>query len=75
MTDRHPMDCYVTPPCAAIAIGKWLEERWPHEVSDLDWLDPFAGPGTLLPWMLRAEHKRLALLAYQMGRETVEGAA
>lgn len=56
MTARHPMDCYITPPCAARAMGIYLEASDLAEwyVED-DWLDPFAGPGTLLPWMLRLE--------------------
>ena len=49
MTARHPMDCYLTPPCAARAIGMWLASpsidawrawrmrwsaRWPKERDD-----------------------------------------
>jgi len=55
MTDRHPMDCYITPPCAASAFGGYLGEHFPDEWAEGDWLDPFGGPGTLLPWMLRLD--------------------
>lgn len=49
MTARHPMDCYLTPPCAARAIGMWLASLGrgyvPHHL-----LDPFAAAGSLLVW-------------------------
>lgn len=56
MTARHPMDCYITPPEAAMALGVWLSvDCWfvEHDegLSKPLWLDPFAGPGTLIPWM------------------------
>lgn len=48
MTEHNPNDCFLTPPCAAYAINGWLQE---HDAGILDhWLDPFAGPGTLLVW-------------------------
>lgn len=57
MTDRHPMDCYITPPCAARALGSWLmsHDRYDDATCDGEWLDPFAGPGALLPWMLHLD--------------------
>lgn len=48
MTARHPNDAYLTPPCAAIALGRWLRSApgfIPHHI-----LDPFAGAGSLLRW-------------------------
>lgn len=51
MTARHPMDCYVTPPCAALAIRSWMENRFADHhglFATPDVLDPFAGPGFLL---------------------------
>lgn len=59
MTDRHPFDCLLTPPDAAIAIGQWLAEFDPDDgPSMLDGepiLDPFAGAGTLLQWAVPGE--------------------
>ncbi len=51
MTDRHPFDCFITPPCAAIALGVWHGLRPRFRTA----LDPFAGPGTLVPWTGLAE--------------------
>lgn len=51
MTARHPMDCLLTPPDAARAMGSWLVER-EALYDDVPWLDPFAGAGTLLEWAL-----------------------
>lgn len=48
MTDRHPMDCYITPPEVGHALGEWLFERF--SIGSEHALDPFAGPGTFLPW-------------------------
>lgn len=51
----HKYDCWLTPPCAAVALGDWLwrhthtrTREWPTHVGDL--LDPFAGAGSLLLW-------------------------
>lgn len=55
VTDRHPMDCYLTPPCAARAIGIWTELHAQDAYAEGDWLDPFGGPGTLPAWMLQLE--------------------
>lgn len=49
----HPFDCWITPPCAAIALGRWFCSMLPP--FDLA-LDPFAGPATLVPWTGLAEH-------------------
>lgn len=51
MTDRHPMDCWLTPPCAARALCAWLCDRPAWDGAE-PFLDPFAGPGTLLPWAM-----------------------
>lgn len=71
MTDRHPMDCLLTPPDAAIALGRWLIDIAPTEsfYGSIDpgplydghpILDPFAGPGSLLGWTLSVTDFRLA---------------
>ncbi len=46
MTARHPMDCYVTPACAGIAIRHHLMAS--PSIAHHPILDPFAGPGFLL---------------------------
>lgn len=50
---RHPSDCYLTPPCAALALRAWLLAR--GDLPMAPWLDPFAGAGTLLEWGVPAD--------------------
>ena len=47
---RHPTDCYITSPEAAVALERHLVSHWwRHE--GFEWvIDPFAGPGTLPLW-------------------------
>lgn len=65
MTDRHPLDCLLTPPDAARALNEWLMRDMPTALmiqafgavpvlGDVPVLDPFAGAGTLLQPALRA---------------------
>lgn len=43
----NPYDCWLTPPCAALALRWWLTYR---DLGLEPWLDPFAGPGSLVSW-------------------------
>lgn len=47
---RTNRDFYPTPPCAAIAIGEWLFQNFPVEMTRDPVVDPAAGFGTLLDW-------------------------
>lgn len=51
MTARHPLDCYLTPPCVALAVHAYLCDRAP-EVLHEPWLDPFSGPGRFVAWVV-----------------------
>ena len=46
VTARHPMDCYITPACAGLAIRHWMMAA--PGIAHHPFLDPFAGPGFLL---------------------------
>lgn len=52
VTPRQATDSYLTPACAALALRRWLDERAPEALSGMHWLDPFAGAGTLLRWVV-----------------------
>lgn len=69
MTPRSPTDAYLSPPCAALALRAWLLDRCPDAVTGWHWLDPFAGAGTLLSWMLGGEvGTRVRLHAFEQDR-------
>lgn len=57
-TTRNKLDAYLSPPSAALALRYWLLERFPASIGE-HWLDPFAGPGTLLDWTLAGQRARL----------------
>lgn len=48
MTARHPLDCYLSPGCTALALRSYLELHYPAELAGWHWLDMFAGPGLLV---------------------------
>lgn len=54
MTVRQTTDCYLTPPCAALALRRWLDPRCGEVLDRGRWLDPFAGAGRLLHWVVGA---------------------
>lgn len=61
VTSRHPMDCYITPPCASVAIGRWLAPRVRGPL-----LDPFAGPGLILTHAVQSMHDYHELYAFDL---------
>lgn len=66
MTARHPNDAYLTPPCAAIAIGRALFALPGYVPGAL--LDPFAAAGSLLVWAgeLCTDSRFDAVYAFEM---------
>lgn len=55
---RRDADFYPTTPCAGIAVRRWLAERYPHHLVGGTWLDPAAGPGLLLEYVVPLRYKR-----------------
>ncbi|MCC7542475.1 MAG: hypothetical protein IT379_40025 [Deltaproteobacteria bacterium] len=55
MTARHPLDCYLSPPCTALALRAHLEAS-PETAEALHgwhWHDPFAGPAYMFETLVR----------------------
>lgn len=50
MTARQPTDSYLSPPCTALALRRWLWPRCAEVLAGHHIADPFGGAGTLLPW-------------------------
>ena len=49
---RHPTDCYITSPEAAVALKQWWPVLYTAEfLASALIIDPFAGPGTLARWV------------------------
>lgn len=58
---RRYADYYPTPPCAGMALRRWLAEYCPRELEMDDWLDPAAGPGLLLEYVVPMRRQRRAI--------------
>lgn len=52
MTLRSPTDAYLSPPCSALGLGRWLVRHCDQELATGHWADIFAGAGSLLEWTL-----------------------
>lgn len=63
MTARHPLDCYLTPPEVALAVHGYLRERAPEVLLE-PWLDPFAGAGRFVSWVVGGEAPPPLALVY-----------
>lgn len=73
---RHPRDCYITPPCAAYALRSLLiAHAWPTTQLEprAAYLDPFAGPGTLLEWGAPGAGQKIGLEVDERWRPELTG--